>query len=1070
MAEFEGIVFEIKGNADPAADSLHNFAEKLKEIPDKSQALTNIATALRDIKDASKGFEGANFQKFADGLKTFADAMGGLKGQSKTISSVANALNKFSGVSDLKISPTIATGIQSISEAVAHLSEKRFSLMERAAQAIGTFSKATNVSVSKTIGEGIRSISDAVSTLTENNFKLMERAADALSKFSAASGFQISKTIAPNITKIAEAVDNITDNTIRKIEELTTALSKLRNIDLKGFSSVMRQAKKIQEFIDFGSKEKTGTTYTNRPIAGLLPEHVTQKYTQPFTSDEEIAKIFQNFKPKESFFDGLKNSFKKFISDLPSKGITSVTDSLMKGADFLKSPLDMFSHMATDIPWDKVISGANKLLGVLTKIVMVAKQAFDALKRLAKRIVVKVESATLGKLKQRLDAVKSIFRSLGRIAFYRAIRSMIKAVTKAFTEGLEHAYFFSDGLSDAVDGRIATSLDNITTKALTMKNQLGAAFGSLLVALEPVILTLINLVTQLATAITQLFAAVTGGTFLKAKDTAAKFAEETKKGSKAAKEWKNQLMGFDEINKLTEPSSGSGGSGGTELDPNDMFEVMEIDSAFKNFIDDLKAAIKDGDWQGAGELLASKINSLVAGVDWKGLGAKLGSGLNGAIQTMYYTLKNTNFRTLGWSIAQYVNSAIEQIDFTVWGRLLVKKLTSALDWLMGFLGSLNWSEIGISIGEFLRGALDEATEWLNSHDWETIAKTIKENIDKFIQGLDPESTKESLRTFLKTAFDSAFTLLDELFPNGILTTIASTIGNLIIDAMGLLKSEDFKAAANVLKYKITVALFGEKFAAVLFKNGQYAGSEIVNGLIDGLSEDEIAQAMENKVTKPVDAGLIDLRSGVKGNLDETTVIFDGAFAAMGNDAGTFNTNIKTYTLDINGSLVDVGLAAQDMATDGSGAFDDLEYSVSVNTDRITWNLDTISQKARNAWDWLKAVGDKGAERINANGGLWTSNYASGGFPDTGELFVARESGAELVGSIGGHTAVANNEQIVTAISRGVYDATVSAMSASNKRGGGEVVLNVNGREFMRAIYNDYRAVTSEHGVSLVTGG
>lgn len=1057
MAEFEGIVFEIKGNADPAADSLHNFAEKLKEIPDKSQALSNIATALKDIKDASKGFEGANFQKFADGLKTFAEAMDGLKGQSRTISSVANALNKFSGVSDLKISPTIATGIQSISEAVAHLSEKRFSLMERAAQAISTFSKATNVNVSKTIGEGIRSISDAVSTLTENNFKLMERAADALSKFSAASGFQISKTIAPNITKIAEAVDNITDNTIRKIEELTAALSKLRGIDLKGFSSAIRQVKKMQEFMDSAFVNKTGTSYTNRPIAGLLPERVTQKYTMPVTSDEEIAKIFQNYKPKASLFEEIREKLAQKFSGLLDKTPIGATG-------------DLLNHMATDIPWDKVISGANKLLGVLTKIVMVAKQAFDALKKLAKRIVVKVESATLGKLKQRLDAVKSIFRSLGRIAFYRAIRSMIKAVTKAFTEGLEHAYFFSAGLSDAVDGRIATSLDNITTKALTMKNQLGAAFGSLLVALEPVILTLINLVTQLATAITQLFAAVTGGTFLKAKDTAAKFAEETKKGSKAAKEWKNQLMGFDEINKLTEPSSGSGGSGKDELDPNDMFEVMEIESAFKNFIDDLKKAIKDGDWQGAGELLASKINGLVAGVDWKGLGAKLGNGLNGAIQTMYYTLKNTNFRTLGWSIAQYVNSAIEQIDFTVWGRLLVKKLTSALDWLMGFLGGLNWSEIGISIGEFLRGALDEATEWLNSHDWETIAKTIKENIDKFIQGLDPESTKESLRTFLKTAFDAAFTLLDELFPNGILVTIASTIGNLIIDAMGLLKSEDFKAAANVLKYKITVALFGEKFAAVLFRNGQYAGSEIVNGMIDGLSEDEIAQAMENKVNKPVEDGLVDLRSGVKGKLDEAEVIVDGAFSAFGDSAGTFNTNLKTYTLDINGSLVDVGLAAQDMATDGSGAFDDLEYSVSVNTDRITWNLDTIAEKARNAWDWLKAVSDRAETRINNNGGMWTSNFASGGFPDEGQLFVAREAGAELVGNIGGHTAVANNEQIVTAISRGVYDATVSAMSASNKRGGGEVVLNVNGREFMRAIYSDYRAVTSEHGVSLVTGG
>lgn len=46
-------------------------------------------------------------------------------------------------------------------------------------------------------------------------------------------------------------------------------------------------------------------------------------------------------------------------------------------------------------------------------------------------------------------------------------------------------------------------------------------------------------------------------------------------------------------------------------------------------------------------------------------------------------------------------------------------------------------------------------------------------------------------------------------------------------------------------------------------------------------------------------------------------------------------------------------------------------------------------------------------------------FASGGFPDAGQLFIARETGAEMVGSLGGHTAVANNDQIVEGIREGV---------------------------------------------------
>lgn len=49
-------------------------------------------------------------------------------------------------------------------------------------------------------------------------------------------------------------------------------------------------------------------------------------------------------------------------------------------------------------------------------------------------------------------------------------------------------------------------------------------------------------------------------------------------------------------------------------------------------------------------------------------------------------------------------------------------------------------------------------------------------------------------------------------------------------------------------------------------------------------------------------------------------------------------------------------------------------------------------------------------------------YATGGYPDQGQLFYAREAGPELVGTIGNKTAVANNDQIVQGITNGVASA------------------------------------------------
>lgn len=55
-------------------------------------------------------------------------------------------------------------------------------------------------------------------------------------------------------------------------------------------------------------------------------------------------------------------------------------------------------------------------------------------------------------------------------------------------------------------------------------------------------------------------------------------------------------------------------------------------------------------------------------------------------------------------------------------------------------------------------------------------------------------------------------------------------------------------------------------------------------------------------------------------------------------------------------------------------------------------------------------------------------YAQGGFPEHGQMFIAREAGPELVGSIGGRTAVANNDQIVEGIAAGVASANAEQNS------------------------------------------
>lgn len=101
-------------------------------------------------------------------------------------------------------------------------------------------------------------------------------------------------------------------------------------------------------------------------------------------------------------------------------------------------------------------------------------------------------------------------------------------------------------------------------------------------------------------------------------------------------------------------------------------------------------------------------------------------------------------------------------------------------------------------------------------------------------------------------------------------------------------------------------------------------------------------------------------------------------------------------------------------------------------------------------------------------------FASGGFPDYGEMFIAREDGPELVGRIGNRTAVANNDQIVEGIAS-ANDGVINAIYAMAQQivtaiENQDTSVNLDGYQFVRRTYNGMKRYEARKGGSLVTRG
>lgn len=252
-------------------------------------------------------------------------------------------------------------------------------------------------------------------------------------------------------------------------------------------------------------------------------------------------------------------------------------------------------------------------------------------------------------------------------------------------------------------------------------------------------------------------------------------------------------------------------------------------------------------------------------------------------------------------------------------------------------------------------------------------------------------------------------------------------------------------------YKTTLDTAIKECFAELEKSGKKAshttGEEITNGLGAGITStiDEPVSAIE-KVIDKVEA---------EGNRSAEIHSPSKRFARMGEYISSgLAEGITSLGSMVCTSLIDVLDTAFDLriARDYGSSFG------KALGNSIAKAIESVS---------LPSIGGVTAEVGSISG------FASGGFPETGQMFIAREAGAEMVGSIGRRTAVANNDQIVSGIASGVAEANGEQTSLLREQ---NTLLRAL-LEKESGVYLDGKNITNsvekyqrERGRVLVTGG
>lgn len=236
---------------------------------------------------------------------------------------------------------------------------------------------------------------------------------------------------------------------------------------------------------------------------------------------------------------------------------------------------------------EKISKGAEKA----------GKSTSSFLSRL-KELSSKTIPAFGGAAKKMMSPLANFAHMLGRIAGYRILRTIIKEITSAFSEGIKNFYAYSA----AINGPFAKSLDSIATSALYLKNALGTMFQNLSTSFAQLFESFVNGFVEVINWFNQLVATISGkSTYTAAKKYAVAWDDSAKKASgsvkNSAKEIKRTILGFDELNVLNGDRGRSSGSGsGTNtpaLDYSKMFEERSVGAGFTKFGNVLEKTMQD---------------------------------------------------------------------------------------------------------------------------------------------------------------------------------------------------------------------------------------------------------------------------------------------------------------------------------------------------------------------------------------------------------------------------------------------------------------------------------------------
>lgn len=1061
--EMQGIEFQIVNDSAAASAGVEVLAKKLTElktsISGSTTALSKVAAGISQIKNAVNNM---NTGDFANKMNRISSSLNNLKAQTDSLkisSSIGNQLSAINqAITNLPDTPgeklrNLASGLQPLSELGRSNMTSFINQLKKLPEVITDLEKAD-------IGKFTQQMKDLASA--------MKPFADEMNKVS--SGFS---AFPSRIQRLITSTEQY-NGTVRRATTSTNAW----NSALKAISFV--------------------TIY--RAAAKLLGIAITK--SSQYTEDLNLFTVSMGEYAEEAYNYAQKVSEVMGIDPAEWMRNQGVFNTIISGFGVAGDKAAFMSKNLTQLGYDLASFYNLDFASAMQK----------------------VQSGIAGELEpmRRLGYDLSVAR-LEQERLNLGIDKSVSSMTQA--EKSQLRYYAMMTQVTQVQGDMARTLEQPANMLRVLKAQLeqaaraiGNLFIPILTKVLPIAIAVASALREIIAAIASLFGVTLqtpdwGDSFGGATAGSGAIADNMDSAAGSAKELKKYLAGFDELNVLPDQnhgggSGGSAGGGGGDLGI-DLPGYDFLENAVGNKIDEWKKKleplvnfVKDN---------LKEILELVATIGAALLAWRLATELMTGISALKALSQNGLSIPLTITAGAILTAAGFKIEFSGIKDAIEKKLNGfnfSEIILGGLVGTAGTGLLGKGIGQFIAKAFSGSA----------VAKAITAGGGTISTGLIGSAIGgivAGIPMFVTGVYDAITNGLNVL--NGLLIPAGSTLAGAgigaIIGSLGGPIGTGIGAIIGLVVGGLTdlgILIYQkwDEISAFFAPVAEWFDTNVVqpiSGFFSGLWTDIV------DTFSPAVTWFSDLWKSVSQTFEDVFydigVLVSGTWETIkivwGIVSGWFDTNVIQPLSNLFSSLWDgITKWASDTWAKICDGFltaynyinthfiSPLRYAVSTVFNGLVGAvqsaLNGVISALNSALSWmfggingiLSSLRNFSIAGYSPFAGLREISVpkipmlANGGYVDQGQLFIAREAGAEMVGSIGRRTAVANNDQIVEGITYGVREANDDVVTAiyavaqqviSEMRNQGGGNGSSGGYDFDRAVYEANRRNARVYG-------